>query len=155
LIGNLRHHIAHHYCDRLLGQSDHLPAFRAMFGDDAPTTRCAGAALCHSGGRVGRAPLRHPATPRPTPPGRTGRRPSPFIRRSDRSCIDGSRWPAPSTTSQTRRAARRIPTTIDQRREQLMADKSPRQHQSKKSGKTLKEKRSEKKAKQVSKRPSS
>lgn len=29
-----------------------------------------------------------------------------------------------------------------------MADKSPRQHQSKKSGKTLKEKRGEKKAKQ-------
>ena len=34
-----------------------------------------------------------------------------------------------------------------------MADKSPRQHQSKKSGKTLKEKRSDKKAKQASKRP--
>ncbi len=34
-----------------------------------------------------------------------------------------------------------------------MADKSPRQHQSKKSGKTLKEKRTEKKAKSSSKRP--
>ncbi len=34
-----------------------------------------------------------------------------------------------------------------------MADKSPRQHQSKKSGKSLKEKRSEKKAKQTTKRP--
>jgi hypothetical protein len=33
-----------------------------------------------------------------------------------------------------------------------MADKSPRQHQSKKSGKTLKEKRGEKKAKQAPKR---
>jgi hypothetical protein len=32
-----------------------------------------------------------------------------------------------------------------------MADKSPRQHQSKKSGKTLKEKRVEKKAKQAAK----
>jgi hypothetical protein len=37
--------------------------------------------------------------------------------------------------------------------EQQMADKSPRQHQSKKSGKTLKEKRGEKKAKQAKKRP--
>jgi len=36
-----------------------------------------------------------------------------------------------------------------------MADKSPRQHQSKKSGKSLKEKREEKKAKQVTKRPGS
>jgi hypothetical protein len=34
-----------------------------------------------------------------------------------------------------------------------MADKSPRQHQSKKPGKTLKEKRGEKKAKQATKRP--
>ena len=34
-----------------------------------------------------------------------------------------------------------------------MADKSPRQHQTKKSGKTLKEKRTEKKAKAASKRP--
>jgi hypothetical protein len=34
-----------------------------------------------------------------------------------------------------------------------MADKSPRQHQSKKSGKTLKEKRSDKKTKAASKRP--
>ena len=34
-----------------------------------------------------------------------------------------------------------------------MADKSPRQHQSKKSGKSLKEKRTEKKAKQATKRP--
>jgi hypothetical protein len=33
-----------------------------------------------------------------------------------------------------------------------MADKSPRQHQSKKAGKTLKEKRGEKKAKQATKR---
>jgi hypothetical protein len=33
-----------------------------------------------------------------------------------------------------------------------MADKSPRQHQSKKSGKTMKEKRTDKKAKQVAKR---
>jgi hypothetical protein len=32
-----------------------------------------------------------------------------------------------------------------------MADKSPRQHQSKKAGKTLKEKRGEKKAKQAGK----
>ena len=38
-------------------------------------------------------------------------------------------------------------------RAKLMADKSPRQHQSKKSGKSLKEKRSEKKAKQATKRP--
>jgi len=34
-----------------------------------------------------------------------------------------------------------------------MADKSPRQHQSKKSGKSLKEKRTEKKGKQATKRP--
>jgi len=34
-----------------------------------------------------------------------------------------------------------------------MADKSPRQHQSKKSGKTLKEKREEKKTKRATKRP--
>jgi hypothetical protein len=34
-----------------------------------------------------------------------------------------------------------------------MADKSPRQHQSKKSGKTLKEKRTDKKAKVAAKRP--
>ena len=34
-----------------------------------------------------------------------------------------------------------------------MADKSPRQHQSKKSGKSLKEKRTEKKAKVAAKRP--
>jgi hypothetical protein len=34
-----------------------------------------------------------------------------------------------------------------------MADKSPRQHQTKKSGKSLKEKRGEKKAKQATKRP--
>jgi hypothetical protein len=34
-----------------------------------------------------------------------------------------------------------------------MADKSPRQHQSKKSGKSLKEKREEKKSKQGTKRP--
>jgi len=33
-----------------------------------------------------------------------------------------------------------------------MADKSPRRHQSKKSGKTMKEKRTDKKAKQVAKR---
>jgi hypothetical protein len=33
-----------------------------------------------------------------------------------------------------------------------MADKSPRQHQSKGSGKTVKEKRNEKKAKQATKR---
>jgi hypothetical protein len=33
-----------------------------------------------------------------------------------------------------------------------MADKSPRQHQSKKSGKTLKQKREERKAKQATKR---
>ena len=36
-----------------------------------------------------------------------------------------------------------------------MADKSPRQHQSKKSGKTLKEKRGEKKLKQKAKRGAS
>jgi hypothetical protein len=36
-----------------------------------------------------------------------------------------------------------------------MADKSPRQHQSKKSGKTLKEKRGEKKLKQANKRAAS
>jgi hypothetical protein len=35
-----------------------------------------------------------------------------------------------------------------------MSDKSPRQHESKKSGKTLKEKRAEKKAKSAHKRPS-
>ena len=34
-----------------------------------------------------------------------------------------------------------------------MADKSPRQHQSKKSGQSLKEKREEKKTKQATKRP--
>jgi hypothetical protein len=34
-----------------------------------------------------------------------------------------------------------------------MADKSPRQHQSKKSGKSLKEKRTDKKAKVAAKRP--
>jgi hypothetical protein len=34
-----------------------------------------------------------------------------------------------------------------------MSDKSPRQHQSKKSGKSLKEKRVDKKAKQADKRP--
>lgn len=43
--------------------------------------------------------------------------------------------------------------TIEQRNEDQMADKSPRQHQSKKAGKTLKEKRGEKKAKQAGKRP--
>jgi hypothetical protein len=36
-----------------------------------------------------------------------------------------------------------------------VADKSPRQHQSKKSGKSLKEKRTEKKGKQTTKRPGS
>ena len=36
-----------------------------------------------------------------------------------------------------------------------MADKSPRQHQSKKSGKSLKEKRTDKKTKQATKRTSS
>jgi hypothetical protein len=36
-----------------------------------------------------------------------------------------------------------------------MADKSPRQHQSKKAGKSIKEKRSDKKAKQATKRPGS
>jgi hypothetical protein len=36
--------------------------------------------------------------------------------------------------------------------EDPMADKSPRQHQSKKSGKTLKQKRAEKSAKQATKR---
>jgi hypothetical protein len=36
-------------------------------------------------------------------------------------------------------------------KEHEIADKSPRQHQSKKSGKTLKEKRVEKKAKQAAK----
>jgi len=41
---------------------------------------------------------------------------------------------------------------LAQREEGPMADKSPRQHQSKKSGKTLKEKRGEKKAKQAEKR---
>ena len=35
-----------------------------------------------------------------------------------------------------------------------MADKSPRQHQSKKSGKSLKEKAAQKKAKQATQRPS-
>jgi hypothetical protein len=45
--------------------------------------------------------------------------------------------------------------TTHQREERLMADKSPRQHQSKKSGKSLKEKREEKKAKQETKRPGS
>jgi hypothetical protein len=35
-----------------------------------------------------------------------------------------------------------------------MSDKSPRQHQSKKSGKSLKEKRLEKRAKVAAKRPS-
>ncbi len=34
LIGHLRHEIAHHYWHRLVGQSDHLPAFRALFGDE-------------------------------------------------------------------------------------------------------------------------
>ena len=34
-----------------------------------------------------------------------------------------------------------------------MADKSPRQHQSKKTGKTLKEKRAEKKAKHATSKP--
>ena len=34
-----------------------------------------------------------------------------------------------------------------------MADRSPRQHQTKKSGKSLKEKRTEKKAKVAAKRP--
>ena len=50
--------------------------------------------------------------------------------------------------------ARRVrhPHTGPPRKEDEMADKSPRQHQSKKSGKTLKEKRSEKKAKQDPKR---
>jgi hypothetical protein len=42
--------------------------------------------------------------------------------------------------------------TIHRGEEDEMADKSPRQHQSKKSGKTLKEKRGEKKAKQETKR---
>jgi len=34
LIGNLRHEIAHHYWHRLVGQSDHLACFRALFGDE-------------------------------------------------------------------------------------------------------------------------
>jgi hypothetical protein len=44
-------------------------------------------------------------------------------------------------------------TLLNQREEAPMADKSPRQHQAKKPGKTLKEKRGEKKAKQATKRP--
>ena len=34
LIGNLRHEIAHHYWPRLVGQSDQLTRFRALFGDE-------------------------------------------------------------------------------------------------------------------------
>jgi hypothetical protein len=34
LIGNLRHEIAHHYWHRLVGQSDQLTRFRALFGDE-------------------------------------------------------------------------------------------------------------------------
>jgi hypothetical protein len=44
-------------------------------------------------------------------------------------------------------------TVPPQRNETSMADKSPRQHQSKKAGKTLKEKRLEKKAKQATSKP--
>jgi hypothetical protein len=49
-----------------------------------------------------------------------------------------------------------VPTGTTVRHHQeadTMADKSPRQHQSKKSGKSLKEKRVEKKTKQDAKRP--
>jgi hypothetical protein len=34
LIGNLRHEIAHHYWHQLVGHSDRLPRFRALFGDE-------------------------------------------------------------------------------------------------------------------------
>ena len=56
-----------------------------------------------------------------------------------------------STSSPTFTPASPQADPIHQRDEDHMADKSPRQHQSKKAGKTLKEKRGEKKAKQASK----
>ncbi len=62
-------------------------------------------------------------------------------------CTPTSRWAV-------RRALIRVRhchSQLDQDRG-LMADKSPRRHQSKKSGKTMKEKRTDKKAKQVAKR---
>lgn len=34
VIGHLRHEIGHHYWNRLVGQSDHLPEFRRLFGDE-------------------------------------------------------------------------------------------------------------------------
>lgn len=34
IIGNLRHEIAHHYWRQLVERSDHLPTFRALFGDE-------------------------------------------------------------------------------------------------------------------------
>lgn len=34
LIGHLRHEVGHYYWDRLVGQSDHLAAFRRLFGDE-------------------------------------------------------------------------------------------------------------------------
>ena len=79
----------------------------------------------------------------------------------------GSSGPAASRSIRTRSAmpriagaarnpwpADRIPDatpSADEMRSTTMADKSPRQHQSKKSGKTLKEKRVAKKAKQAAK----
>jgi hypothetical protein len=70
-----------------------------------------------------------------------------------------------SNTSSTARPRNRPPTTTLRRtldpspnhppneEHTDVADKSPRQHQSKKSGKSLKEKRTEKKTKQATKRP--
>jgi hypothetical protein len=52
-----------------------------------------------------------------------------------------------------RSCARVTPRPGTRGRGHSMADKSPRQHQSKKSGKSLKEKREEKKTKQATKRP--
>jgi hypothetical protein len=34
LIGHLRHEVGHHYWNRLVAQTDQLPAFRALFGDE-------------------------------------------------------------------------------------------------------------------------
>jgi len=75
--------------------------------------------------------------------------------RAHRACSRHSRpraVPARAGTASTRMTwwARR--PTIHRGDRTEMADKSPRQHQSKKSGKSLKEKRSEKKAKQDPKR---
>jgi hypothetical protein len=67
--------------------------------------------------------------------------------RSEGPVVDLDR-PTPAGPGPTTHICSSRPTT----RRGAMADKSPRQHQSKKSGKSLKEKRRDKKVKQATKR---